>query len=101
MKIVGQQPNPIPEAGSSRETGVAKPKSGPTERGAAGGEDTVELSPLARTLASLRSEVGDPEAIDTERVAELRSSLAKGTYDPPASEVADALLRELVANRLR
>jgi negative regulator of flagellin synthesis FlgM len=102
MKIVGQQPNPLPEASTSREAAAARTRTGtsaPAEQ-AAGGEDRVEVSSLARTLASLRSEIGDPEAIDTERVTQLRSAIANGTYDPPASEVADALLRELASNRL-
>jgi len=100
MKIVGQQPNPIPEARSSREAaGATKTSTGPTS-GTADGADRVDLSPLARALATLRSEVGDPEAIDAKRVEELRTALANGTYDPPAAEVADALLRELAANRI-
>jgi len=101
MKIVGQQPNPLPEANASRETGAARTRTSPGATGSTGaGEDRVEVSELARTLAALRAEVGDPEAIDTERVTQLRSAIASGTYDPPSSEVADALLRELAANRL-
>lgn len=101
MKIVGQQPNPLPEASSSREAGATRSRTAPsgTEQTGAG-EDRIEVSDLARTLAALRAEVGDPEAIDTERVTELRNAVASGTYDPPASEVADALLRELASNRL-
>ena len=101
MKIVGQQPNPLPEAGTSREASAARTRTTSSTTGQPGaGEDRVEVSSLARTLASLRAEVGDPEAIDAERVTQLRSAIANGTYDPPASEVADALLRELAANRL-
>jgi flagellar biosynthesis anti-sigma factor FlgM len=100
MKIVGQQPSSIPETKASRDTAVAgKAKSAP-ETGATGGQDRVELSPLARALASLRAEVGDPEAIDAERVAQLRTAVGNGSYDPPAHDVADALLRELAANRI-
>lgn len=100
MKIVGQQPNPLPETSSSREAAsTARSRAGQTSS-ATSGEDRVDLSPLARTLATLRSEVGDVEAIDQGRVAELRQRLQSGTYDPPASEIADALLRELAANRL-
>jgi flagellar biosynthesis anti-sigma factor FlgM len=100
MKIVGQQPNPVPEARSSRETAATAKASTTATRGAAAGEDKVELSALARALATLRAEVGDPEAVDAERVAELRTAVGNGTYDPPAGDVADALLRELAANRI-
>ena len=100
MKIVGQQPSSIPEAKASRDTAAAgKAKTAP-EPGTTGGADRVELSPLARALASLRSEVGDPEAIDAERVAQLRTAVGNGSYDPPAQDVANALLRELAANRI-
>jgi len=100
MKIIGQQPNQIPEASSSREAAAAaKAKSAQTPTVGAG-EDRVDLSPLAKALASLRAEVGDPEAIDTERVAQLRTALGNGSYEAPASDVADALLRELAANRI-
>lgn len=101
MKIVGQQPNPLPEAGASREAGAARTRTTPgAPEQAAAGEERVQVSSLARTLAALRSEIGDPEAIDTERVTQLKSAIANGTYEPPASEIADALLRELAANRL-
>jgi flagellar biosynthesis anti-sigma factor FlgM len=102
MKIVGQQPNPLPEPSTSREAAAARVRTtanAPAGQPAAG-EDRVEVSSLARTLASLRAAIGDPEAIDTERVAGLRSAIADGTYDPPAGEIADALLRELASNRL-
>lgn len=100
MKITGQQPSSVPGAGTSREAaGSGKTKTAGTP--ASGGTaDRVELSPLARALASLRAEVGDPQAIDTERVAQLRTAVGNGTYDPPAQDVADALLRELAANRI-
>ena len=100
MKIVGQQPNSVPEASASREAAATARASTTATPGIAAGEDSVELSPLARALANLRAEVGDPEAVDSKRVAELRTAVGNGTYDPPAADVADALLRELAANRI-
>lgn len=102
MKIVGQQPNPLAESSTSREAGAAagvKPRAG---QGTAPvpGEDTVELSPLARTLGALRAEVGDVEAIDEKRVAELRESVQNGTYNPSSQDIAGALLRELASNKI-
>jgi len=82
MKIVGQQPSSVPEAKASRETAAAHKAKAAQTADTGAGQDSVELSPLARALASLRSEVNN------------------GTYDPPASDVADALLRELAANRI-
>lgn len=99
MKIVGQQPNPLPETAASRDTAAAQQRRDEAKPTAAE-ESRVELSPLARALAGLRSELGDVEASDPARVAELKSAVQGGTYDPPASEVADALLRELAANRI-
>jgi flagellar biosynthesis anti-sigma factor FlgM len=100
MKIVGQQPGSVPETTANRETAAAQKAKAAQTSDTSGGQDSVELSPLARALAALRSEVGDPEAIDTERVAQLRTAVGNGTYDPPASDVAAALLRELAANRI-
>jgi flagellar biosynthesis anti-sigma factor FlgM len=102
MKIVGQQSNPLVETGTSREAGGAsgvKPRADQTPAPAAG-EDRVELSPLARTLGALRSEVGDVEAIDEKRVAELRESLQNGTYNPSSQDIAGSLLRELASNKI-
>ncbi len=98
MKIVGQQPSPLPETGASRADAAGKPRS-EQKRAAETGEGRVDLSPLARTLAGLRGEIGDVEAIDEARVAELRQRVQSGSYEPPASEIAEALLRELGANR--
>ncbi len=97
MKIVGQQPDPVATAVTSRV--------GPAPRAGGGGApppagDRVELSPLARALQKLRAEASDLEAVDRERVAELRRAVADGTYDPSPEDVARALLRELAANRL-
>jgi negative regulator of flagellin synthesis FlgM len=102
MKIVGQQSNPLAETGTSREAGAAggvKPRGGQTEA-AAPAEDTVRLSPLARTLGALRTEVGDVEAIDEKRVAELRESVQNGTYNPSSQDIAGALIRELASNKI-
>ena len=102
MKIVGQQSNPLAESGTSREAGAtagAKPGGGQASAPVAG-EDTVELSPLARTLGALRAEVGDVEAIDEKRVTELRESVQNGTYNPSSQDIASALLRELASNKI-
>jgi len=97
MKIVGQQPNPVPSAPAAKET--KKPAHGASS-GRSADDGRVEISSLARTLQKLRAEVGDVEAVDHERVAQLRAALADGSYDPSPSAIADSLLRELAANRL-
>jgi len=97
MKIHGQPPGLVPHSGASREATTAR--DGGTRPASAPGRDTVEVSSLARTLASLRREVGDPGAVDEARVAELRARIADGSYAPAPRDVAQALLRELAANR--
>jgi flagellar biosynthesis anti-sigma factor FlgM len=97
MKIDGRPPGLVPQSGGARDATPAR--SGGTHAASGTTEDKVELSPLARTLASLRGEIGDPEAVDEARVAELRARIADGTYDPAPRDVARALLRELAANR--
>ncbi len=100
MKITGQQPGSVADARASREAGGASRARAPQAAPASGRGDRVELSPLARALQSLRAEVGDPEAVDADRVAQLRAAVSNGSYDAPAQDVANALLRELAANRI-
>lgn len=96
MKIVGQQPGPVP--------GLEKPRLGREAPGSAGkpgqpaGEERIELSDEARLLGELRAAVGDPLEVDQERVAELRARVASGDYRPSPQAVAEAMLRELLGN---
>ncbi len=95
MKITGQQPGVVadldrPRAEASRARGAGV-ESGP-------GTDRVALSPEARRLAELRAGVGDPMEVDQARVDDLRARIAAGAYDPSPESIAQAMLREMLAN---
>jgi flagellar biosynthesis anti-sigma factor FlgM len=82
---------------------LAPRRDGAGERVRAGrepGSDSVriDLSPAARGLRELVGAVGDVRSIDPERVAELRSRIAAGTFSPDDEAVATALLREIAAD---
>ncbi len=62
---------------------------------AAGATDHVELSPEARRLAALRSELGDLTAVDDARMARLRQAVEAGSYAPDPKQLAESLLRRL------
>ncbi len=66
-----------------------------SDSAAAGALDQVELSPEARRLAALRSELGDPTAVDDARMARLRESVQAGSYAPDPKQLAESLLRRL------
>jgi negative regulator of flagellin synthesis FlgM len=54
----------------------------------------VELSPRAKELDAIRSMLDRIPDVDEARVAELRSQIEKGTYQPDLAKVADGLLQE-------
>ena len=59
----------------------------------------MAISDTARLVSRLRTEVGDPEAIDTAKVEALRARVQANTYSPSPQAVAERLLRDLAANR--
>ncbi len=64
--------------------------------------DRVQLSEAARLRASLKAEVGDPQAptLGADRLAALQADIADQTYAPNPRAVAERLLGELAANLL-
>jgi flagellar biosynthesis anti-sigma factor FlgM len=64
-------------------------------------EDTVNVSDEARTLSRLRGELGDVDAIRTEKVEELRGQIERGEFAPDLKQVARKLLASIFGERLR
>ncbi|MBE7375362.1 MULTISPECIES: flagellar biosynthesis anti-sigma factor FlgM [Pseudomonadaceae] len=65
------------------------PKSGNTTASTA---DTVQLSPEAQRLQQAADKLSDQPAVDQERVAKLRQSIADGSYQVDSQRVAAKLL---------
>jgi flagellar biosynthesis anti-sigma factor FlgM len=62
--------------------------------------DQVSVSDTARQLAQLRAEVGDPGAVQQEKVDGLRAIMAKGHYSADLADVAQKFLRETLGGLL-
>ena len=61
--------------------------------------DRVTVSEDARTLARLRGELGDVDAVRTEKVEELRGRIERGDYDVDLRSVARRLLTVIFGER--
>jgi anti-sigma28 factor (negative regulator of flagellin synthesis) len=62
--------------------------------------DTVEVSDAAWLRQRLRTEVGEVDSTPPERIAELRSQIAAGSFQPTPHAVAERLLADLTAELL-
>ena len=70
----------------------------PGDPGVSGPTDQVSVSESARRLIRLRAEIGDPQAVRTERVASLQAVIAKGRYSVDLKDVAQKVLRDLLGD---
>lgn len=63
-----------------------------TDRSSASG-DTVNLTNSAQLLERLEKSLESLPAVDSKRVAEIRSAIENGNYEVNAQAIADALIR--------
>ena len=63
-----------------------------TEITASYSKDSVEISSFGRDLQIAKQAVAQAEDVREEKVQELKSSMASGTYNVPMSALADKLL---------
>ena len=56
------------------------------------GSDTVEISNAAKTFQVARTAVNSASDVRTDKVAQLKSAIEKGTYSVSARDIADKLL---------
>ena len=99
MKITRRSSIQTPVTGAA---GPATPLGGGPARAGetSGSRDSVELSATARLMQRLRGEVGDVDAMATERVRELQHRVDANEYHPPARAVAERMLSELASDAL-
>ena len=62
-------------------------------------KDKIELSELAQQLARLRKDADKPY-IREEKVEELRRKIKDGSYAPDLKEVAEAIIKEYILDRM-
>lgn len=63
-----------------------------TEKSSSGSKDSVEISSFGRDLQIAKQAVAQAEDVRTDRIQELKESMANGTYNVPMSALADKLL---------
>lgn len=56
--------------------------------------DSVQVSPRATEIGELTSKVEQLPDVRADRVAALRSQVQSGTYNPPAADIAEAMLKD-------
>ena len=63
-----------------------------TEKSSSYSKDSVEISSFGRDLQIAKQAVAQAEDVRTEKIQELKTSMANGTYNVPMSALADKLL---------
>jgi len=63
-----------------------------TEKPASYSKDSVEISSFGRDLQIAKQAVAQAEDVRADKVQELKTSMANGTYNVPMSALADKLL---------
>jgi negative regulator of flagellin synthesis FlgM len=58
-----------------------------------GNQDNVQITGVARQLASLEQAVRDAPVVNSSRVAQISSSIEQGTYTVNAQGIADKLVQ--------
>lgn len=84
----------------ARRTGKASDsKKGKAESSASrvksGGNDRVQISSAGEQMKTLRARLKELPDIRVERVQELKTQIESGSYNPPAEEIADAMLQSI------
>ncbi|WP_417519058.1 flagellar biosynthesis anti-sigma factor FlgM [Marinobacter sp.] len=76
---------------TSQNTGQTTPEQANAKAQSARGEN-VNLSSQAKNLKQLEQKLGDYPEMDDERIEEIRSALANGTYKVDAEKLAQKML---------
>ena len=91
--ILGKIGNKVDEAGTSKKVSPdaaapAKGKEAPASTG-----DTVQLTSNAKLLEQLDKTLASLPAVDSARVAEIKTAIENGDYEIDAQAIADAMIR--------
>jgi negative regulator of flagellin synthesis FlgM len=91
--ILGKIGNKVDEAGTSSK--VSKDSAAPEKASAspASPTDTVNLTSDAKLLERLDKTLASLPAVDSARVAEIKTAIENGDYQIDADAIADAMIR--------
>lgn len=64
-----------------------------TEKPAADSSASVQLSPLSSQLREIEAGLDSSKAVDSKRVAEIKRSIADGSFEVNSAKVADRMLQ--------
>ena len=64
-----------------------------TEKSSKYSKDSVEISSFGRDIQIAKQAVAQAEDVRTEKIQQLKNSIANGTYNVPMSVLADKLLK--------
>lgn len=90
---IGKIGNSADEASSASSVSTGKGKQDAAASPAAASSDTVALTSGAQLLERLEKSLETLPAIDSQRVAEVRSAIENGDYEIDAQAIADAMIR--------
>lgn len=93
QSMIGKIGNKIEEAGTGNRV---TPDKGPADGGRPASEstsDTVKLTSSAQLLERLEKSLQSLPAVDSQRVAEIRSAIESGDYEINSQAIADAMMR--------
>ena len=91
--VLGKVGNKVDDTGSSRKISgdSVVPKDAST--GSVSASDTVELTSNAKLLERLEKSLASLPAVNSDRVAEIKTAIENGDYEIDAGAIADALIR--------
>ena len=67
-----------------------------TEKSSKCSKDSVEISSFGRDIQIAKQAVAQAEDVRTEKIQQLKNSIANGTYNVPMSALADKLLNGFI-----
>ena len=91
--ILGKIGNKVDEAGTSKKVSPDTAASAKGEEAPAKTGDTVQLTSNAKLLEQLDKTLASLPAIDSARVAEIKTAIENGDYEIDAQAIADAMIR--------
>jgi negative regulator of flagellin synthesis FlgM len=97
MKISQSQVQSVIKAYASTGGTRAKPTA---ERSADPRGDALVLSPQAQEILSLKERLAQVPEVRSEKVAELRAAIDRGTYKVSGREVAEKILARAIVDEL-
>lgn len=91
--ILGKIGNKVDGAGNSRKVSSDGAATDKASASATSSSDTVNLTSSAKLLAELDQTLAGLPAVDSGRVAEIKTAIENGDYQIDSGAIADAMIR--------